>query len=156
MLIVICGIAITRYRDRAQAATEQAPVEATLVTLTNDQRVANNLEPLAWNANLYRAATQKAADMFEHQYFDHISPSGITPWQFIRQEYRYLEAGENLAIDFQNPVRAIPAWMDSPSHRENILNSNYQDIAIVSTTGTMNGQQTTIIIQMFGQPDFLQ
>lgn len=152
----ILAAGVLLIRRPAVAATQQTSVEAALVSATNQERTAHNLPALAWNDDLYRAATEKAQDMFRQQYFDHIAPDGTTPWTFIRHEYNYLEAGENLAIDFTDPLRAIPAWMASPTHRQNMLDADFRDIAIVTMHGTINGAETTVIVQLFGNPDIFE
>ncbi len=120
---------------------------------TNQQRHAQSLSPLKENAALDAAAQAKAADMFAENYWAHFSPSGKTPWQFITAAgYRFSYAGENLARNFYNSADVVTAWMNSPSHRENILDSHYQDIGIAVMDGTLNGQKTTLVVQMFGRP----
>lgn len=151
-LTAIIGITGASLNHHTQAAPLQLPIEAQLVKATNLERTQLGLSALNWNAALYQAATAKAASMYEHQYFDHIAPDGTTPWMFIRPKYNYETAGENLAADFDNQLKAIPAWMHSPSHRENILDTKYKDIAIVVSSGIMNGKKTTLIVQMFGEP----
>jgi len=92
---------------------------------TNDKRIENGLQPLTLNDQLNQAAAGKAADMFGNNYWAHISPSGKTPWDFILgANYQYVYAGENLAKDFQDSQGVVDAWMNSPSHKENLLNSN--------------------------------
>ena len=150
---VLTGVWVATTTRSANAATPiESTVESQLVTTTNEQRMTAGLAPLQWNAGLYAAATAKAADMLHNQYFDHIAPDGTTPWMFITKHYSYESAGENLAVDFRNPLDAVPAWMQSPSHRANILDTKFRDVGIVVTQGTLNGRQTTLIVQMFGEP----
>jgi len=124
-----------------------------MINLTNDSRAEAGLHRLLINEELTEAAKEKANNMFEFQYFDHNSPSGSTPWDFIRlagYDYRY--AGENLAIDFVTAASAHRALMESSSHRENILNSNYTEIGIVAIEGMFNGNKSIIIVEEFGAP----
>ena len=64
--------------------------------------------------------------------------------------YKYHYAGENLARDFSDPVSAVNAWMASPSHKENMLSSKYQEIGVAVVEGDLAGVDTTIIVQFFG------
>ncbi len=59
-------------------------------------------------------------------------------------------AGENLARDFSNASDAINAWMNSPTHKENILNPKYREIGVGVVEGDLAGSDTTIIVQFFG------
>lgn len=122
-----------------------------VIRLVNVEREKKGLEPLAENDNLNVAAYKKGQNMFEEQYWAHYSPSGKDPWGFITGAgYKYSYAGENLARNFTNANDAVVAWMNSPTHRDNILNSKYRDIGISVVQGTLNGEQTTIIVQEFG------
>lgn len=128
-----------------------------LVNLVNSSRAQNNLNQLTVNSKLESAAMQKAQDMFNNQYFAHNSPQGKTPWNFIDASgYEYVYAGENLAIGYDNNNELHKAWMDSPTHRENILNPNFREIGIISLSGTFDGAETVIVVQMFGSTEMAQ
>ena len=122
-----------------------------LIELTNQERRENGLQELKLNQVLVEAATKKAADMINKNYWAHTSPEGKTPWSFFKEVgYKYLYAGENLARDFQDSNSVVKAWMNSPTHRDNILSSRYRDIGIVVVHDTFQGQETTLVVQMFG------
>ena len=122
-----------------------------IMELTNQEREKLNLAPLRENKLLSEAARQKAADMFAFNYWAHISPSGRTPWTFFTDVgYKYQYAGENLARDFRDPESVVRAWTDSPSHRENIVNPKYQEIGVAVVDGTLQGVETTLVVQLFG------
>ena len=124
-----------------------------MISLTNKSRAEAGLPSLLVNEKLAKAAREKAGDMFEFQYFDHDSPSGLTPWDFIRSAgYDYSYAGENLAIDFVTATGVHQALMESSSHRENILNSNYTEIGIAAIEGVFDGNKSIIIVEEFGAP----
>ncbi|MCX6724696.1 MAG: CAP domain-containing protein, partial [Candidatus Shapirobacteria bacterium] len=120
---------------------------------TNQKRAENGLTPLALNGKLNEVAQRKAGDMFAFNYWAHVSPSGRSPWSFFQEVgYKYLYAGENLARDFMNSEAVVEAWMNSPSHRDNLLNPNYKEIGLSVVNGTLNGVETTLVVQMFGTP----
>ncbi|MBI4037252.1 hypothetical protein HY385_02415 [Candidatus Daviesbacteria bacterium] len=124
-----------------------------IIADTNAERVKNGLPPLQENQALSQAAVAKAQNMFAENYWAHFAPSGKDPWGFIKGAgYRFSFAGENLARNFTNSSDVVKAWMNSPSHKENLLNSNYQEIGIAVVDGTLQGQQTTLVVQMFGKP----
>jgi len=124
-----------------------------MIKLANESRAEAGLPSLLVNKKLTEAAREKADDMFEFQYFDHDSPSGSTPWDFIRSAgYNYIYAGENLAIDFVTANGAHRALMESALHRENILNSNYTEIGIAAIEGMFDGNKSIIIVEEFGAP----
>ena len=120
---------------------------------TNQQRLKYDLPPLSYSSVLARSAAAKAQDMFENNYWAHTSPSGTNPWEFFKQAgYQYSIAGENLAKDFYDTDSVINAWMNSPTHKANIVNSKYQEIGIGIVNGTLNGIKTTLVVQHFGTP----
>lgn len=124
-----------------------------IVELTNQYRTQSGLTDLKLNQKLNEAALAKATDMFNQNYWAHVSPTGTEPWSFIAQVgYEYRHAGENLARDFSNPDDTVKAWMNSPTHRQNILDSRYEDIGIAVLDGYINGIETTLVVQMFGTP----
>ena len=124
---------------------------ASIIDLTNRERAKANLSPLKENPQLNDAARRKAADMFAKDYWAHNSPTGVKPWYWITATgYNYLHAGENLARDFSNPNAIVSAWMDSPTHRDNLLSLRYQDIGVAVVDGYLDGSETTLVVQMFG------
>lgn len=130
-----------------------AITSSTVISLANAARVEGGLEKLTSNGLLASAAQAKANDMLAKQYFSHNTPSGETPWTFIKAAgYSYVTAGENLAIDFSEAESVQSAWMNSPGHRANIMNKSFQEIGIGIAKGMYNGHQTTIVVQMFGAP----
>lgn len=122
-----------------------------LSELVNKKRIEANLPPLTLSSQLSTAATQKAADMFTKDYWAHVSPTGVSPWTFITSSgYDYLYAGENLAKDFNTSQEVVEAWMNSPTHKANILKSEYTEIGLAVMNGKLSGEETTLIVQHFG------
>lgn len=122
-----------------------------IITITNAKRQTQGLAPLSTNPFLSRAAAAKLSDMFANDYWAHTSPTGKTPWSFITASgYRYLFAGENLARDFSDPQSVVEAWMNSPSHRNNILDKNFKEIGVAVESGKLNGREGVLVVQMFG------
>lgn len=123
-----------------------------VIELTNQQRTRSGLDELVLNQELTQAALAKAQDMLSDQYWAHTAPDGVEPWYFMRQAgYDYQVAGENLARDFVNTEGMTAAWMASPTHRANIMNTKYQEIGIAVIDGKLEGYETTVVVQMFGR-----
>lgn len=122
-------------------------------TLTNSERRKLNLPALQYNSVLSESATAKAKSMFAENYWAHNSPGGKVPWDFFRDAgYQYSVAGENLAKDFYDTESLLKAWMNSPTHRANIINNKYQEIGIGVVNGVLNGIKTTLVVEHFGTP----
>ncbi len=124
-----------------------------VVAQTNSQRSAAGLGSLTYNETLSSAARLKAADMFAHQYWSHTSPQGLDPWYFFKKAgYNYQSAGENLARDFGTTPEMMAAWMASPTHKANIVHARYEEIGVAVVNGTLQGVETTLVVQLFGKP----
>jgi hypothetical protein len=91
--------------------------------------------------------------MLSVDYWSHNAPDGTTPWQWIEGEgYAYTNAGENLARGFNTTEGIIDAWLESPSHRANVLNRDYTEVGFAAVNGTMSGQKTTLVVAMYARP----
>jgi hypothetical protein len=120
---------------------------------TNKKRTEAGLSELRLNQKLTEAASKKASHMFTKNYWAHISPDGTEPWDFILGEnYDYIYAGENLAKNFSHSDDVVDAWMNSPSHRDNLLSPNYDEVGFSVKNGVLDGYETTLVVQMFGRP----
>ncbi len=153
VLIILKGTAALILSGFSQNDFFADLTKSTIIELTNRDRQEAGLAPLKENPVLERAALMKANDMMSKGYFDHISPQGTTPWYwFDASGYNYHYAGENLAIGFIDSDEVNNAWLASPAHRANIMDSNYQDIGVAVLSGNFEGNPTTIIVQLFGKP----
>lgn len=126
-----------------------------VISMTNKFRSENgNLNPLKENTKLDFSAEKKLQDMFNRQYFEHASPDGISVSDLGDQvSYEYITIGENLALgNFVDDQALVEAWMNSPGHRENILNEHYQDIGVAVGKGVFEGKNVWMAVQHFGLP----
>ncbi|MFA6322897.1 MAG: CAP domain-containing protein [Candidatus Buchananbacteria bacterium] len=128
-----------------------AIISKNIVSLINQSRVQEGLLPLKENTNLTKYAATKGSDMVKRDYFAHDTPEGKRPWEWIdKNEYDYVYAGENLAIDFTSAETVHEAFLNSPSHRRNILNPKYLEVGIAVLNGQMSGHKTILLVEFFG------
>lgn len=113
--------------------------ERKLLELTNQERS----QELKSDFCLKKKAQERAFDLYINDYFDHIDPkTGEEPFiEMVKECGRFLSAGENLAKNFKTMEQAHLALMDSPSHKENIINENY--------TRAGYGCYKTVCVQLF-------
>ncbi len=125
-----------------------------IIEWTNKQREKYGLAPLKENQLLNKSALAKVEDMFENQYFSHYSPSGEGVSDLAKKfGYDFLLIGENLAMgNFSSDEDLVLAWMESPGHRENILNEKYQEIGVAVKKGIFERKEVWIAVQHFGLP----
>lgn len=126
---------------------------AVLADLANEDRENSGIANLTWSDTLEKAAQLKALDMAKNGYFAHTSLTGITPWHWFDEVgYNFVYAGENLAIDFSESENVERAWINSPTHKENIMNQNFTEIGIATAEGILNGKNTTFVVELFAKP----
>jgi hypothetical protein len=124
-----------------------------LLRFTNQKRQEAGVANLTLNSKLSLAAQRKAEHMFAKGYWAHIAPDGTEPWDFILgANYNYTYAGENLAKNFSNSKDVVNAWFNSSSHKQNLLNTHYSEVGYAAVNGVLDGYETTIVVQMFGNP----
>jgi uncharacterized protein YkwD len=138
-------------------------VRAAVLCLINRERAQNGESPLTLNAQLEQAAEGHSHELISANYFAHVSPSGKTPVDRIR-ETGYIPGpgagyviGENLAwgtYGLATPAAIVSAWIASPGHLANILESQYTEtgIGVVPQVpaSLSNGAPGTTYAQEFG------
>jgi len=118
-----------------------------IIALVNYERIQQQLPPLSPHDKLRQAADARIKDMLSKNYFNHQSPTGTMPWDTIAENgYEYRYAGENLAIDYDNAEEVVNAWLESPTHRENMLSNTFQDIGV----SVNEHDDHTMIVLLFG------
>ena len=105
--------------------------ETEVVRIVNQRRAEHGLKPLSQDWQLSRVARYKSQDMKDLGYFSHTSPTYGSPFQMMKSfGISYRTAGENIAKGYASPEAVVNAWMNSPGHRANILNSTYTHIGV--------------------------
>lgn len=134
--------------------TKSSLTENGIIEETNLRRQQNGLPPLSISLKLSASAENKVNDMFIRQYFEHQSPTGEGPSDLADVVgYDYLLVGENLALgNYESDKILVDAWMNSPGHRENILNPKYKEIGVAIKFGNYDGSQVWMAVQEFGRP----
>lgn len=149
--LLIVSLFVYFPKTRFFADLTAAVTKTALVEMTNQERKTLGLNALAVNPTLERAAYLKAQDMMAKDYFAHYTPQGQTPWYWLKLAgYNYQYAGENLAIGFLDSEEVINAWNESPSHKQNLINPNYQEIGIAVLRGDFQGADATLVVQFLG------
>lgn len=142
-----------KSKDVLAYATEMT--HAGLLSATNSQRTAHGVAALSLNTKLNNAAQAKANDMVARDYWSHQTPDGRQPWVFIvNAGYQYLAAGENLAYGFSTSSGAVTGWMNSPSHKANLLNAVFTEVGfgIANSANYVGNGPQTVVVAMYAKP----
>jgi uncharacterized protein YkwD len=129
--------------DTQPAQISPLDYQASVLCLLNDERGANGLVALTSQAQLMQAAAEHSGDMLRLSYFSHTDPDGttfsqrITDTGYLRGAKRWV-VGENLAwgtAAIGTPRALVDGWMESPPHRENVLEPRFRDVGIGAVSG---------------------
>lgn len=136
--------------------------KAELLRLHNEERAEHGALSLCVHPQLEAAAQAHAEDMLERGFYDHVTPEGVDPGQRIsRTGYPFATVGENNNRVWGDltgePGRkelgeAVESWMESPGHRENLLNPAFREVGFGVTTGRYAPERgtTTMYVANFG------
>lgn len=105
--------------------------EAEVIELTNQERAKYGLPALKYDWELARVARHKSEDMALRNYFSHDSPIYGSPFDMMKSYgIKYRSAGENIAKGQRSPEEVVRGWMNSPGHRQNILDREFTHIGV--------------------------
>ncbi len=159
LLVVLGGLLFNSWLSRPQVhgvlayATEISLQK--LLDTTNSQRKSNGKSNLVINDKLTSAAQAKANDMAKRNYWSHTTPDGNAPWVFVKDSgYAYQKAGENLAYGFDSSSDTVAGWMNSKSHRENLLDGAYKEVGFgyANVANFNKSGPETVVVAMYGEP----
>jgi len=124
-----------------------------IIRETNRIRQNNGLSPLNENPLLNQIAAERLEDMFQKQYFGHVSPTGEKATDMAHNiGYHYKIIAENIASIGPDATDSefLAGWMQSPGHRSNILNAEIKEIGAATKNGLFKDGSTRISVQIFG------
>lgn len=121
----------SEVRNAAPDTEAAAGPAQQVVTLLNRERAENGCGAVRSNSLLAEAAQRHSEDMATRDYFSHTSPDGSGPGERITAAgYPWSTYGENIARGQQSPSQVMKSWMDSPGHRANIVNCDFEEVGI--------------------------
>ena len=112
-----------------------------VLKIMNKKRAAKKLPPLKMDKGLLKAGMQRGAELT--LYFNHTRPNGEGCFSVFPQDYTM---GENIAAGQGSPSDVMEAWMNSPGHRANIMNPDFEAVGVGAVS--LNGEQYWV--QCFG------
>lgn len=126
----------------------------------NAYRTQNGLQPVRWDWRLWSGAQQLAADMAARHYAAHVTPEGkgladrIQPTGYIPQTANW-SLSENLGWGtsyLSTPLSIVIGWINSPVHRENLLDPDIRDVGVGMAKGavTEGGDVGIVYVADFG------
>ncbi|HWI06805.1 MAG TPA: CAP domain-containing protein [Solirubrobacteraceae bacterium] len=153
LLLACLALALPATASAARCANAEvvptaaniAKVRSATLCLLNAERRSRGRGRLRSDPQLGKAAQRFSAQMVRAGFFGHVSPAGSTLSSRVRAGTSYLRGrvrtwslGENLAWgagERSTPRSIVRSWMDSPGHRDNILDKRFRHIGIGVVTG---------------------
>ncbi|UCC29549.1 MAG: CAP domain-containing protein [Phycisphaerales bacterium] len=122
-----------------------------VLQLVNLERAERNLQPVVVSEKLTKIAEDYACRMIDAKFFGHRSPlTGHGPAKrAVAGKYTFYAVGENLAAGPESSAEVMKLWMDSPPHRDIILDPTWKEVGIAVRAG---GEYSTYWVQEFGDP----
>jgi uncharacterized protein YkwD len=139
-------------RDNISSVAEPSQTAISLFELTNAARERAGTPALRSSGALMQAAQLQADQMAAARQMAHTLPAAPYPTLEDRLNaagYRWQSAGENIAAGYATAALAMSGWMDSPGHRENILNTNFTELG---TGYAIDATGQPYYVQLFGRP----
>lgn len=117
----------TSFAQRVLELTNAARAQARTCGTTSYAATS----PLAYNAQLEKAAQGHASDMAGKTYFSHTSQDGRTFAQRITATgYTWRTVAENIAAGQATPESVVSGWLQSPGHCANIMNPALRELGV--------------------------
>jgi len=132
------------------SASPAAPVQQRVLRLINQNRRHGGCDPFTLDRRLIEAANEHAADMARRDYFAHESPGGEGAGDRVSEAgYKWKRYGENIARGADSAYEVVNGWMNSPTHRENILDCRLHEMGVGLAIGR---DRTPYWVQDFATP----
>ncbi|MGW1726198.1 CAP domain-containing protein [Streptomyces sp. NPDC002306] len=119
-----------RQSSAAVAVSPTAQAEAEVLKLVNEERAKVGCSAVTANGALTELAEAFSEDMAQRNFFDHTDPDGASPWDRAAKAGISDLGGENIARGQADAAAVMDAWMNSPGHRANILNCDFQTLGV--------------------------
>lgn len=131
--------------------SDEESLDDQVLQLVNLERAEAGLAPVVKSEVLTKFAGDYACRMIEGGFFGHTDPdTGYGPGERAAAgDYPFWSVGENLAAGQSTPAEVMRVWMESESHRANILDDRWTEIGIGVRTG---GEYSIYWVQEFGDP----
>lgn len=142
---VLCVCLVAGALVPVAQATTLSQSERRLLSVVNDVRATHNLRPLVVDRKLLAAARAYSATLIREDVFTH----GAFAERLANSGARGPTFGENLAWGVGPPANArhiVRMWLESPSHRANLLRPGWTRVGIGTRVGRFLGLRGATVV----------
>lgn len=141
---------VSDTEDEDSEVSNTVSIESQLLAIINNIRANEGLDPFNKNTALDIIAEARSNDMISRNYFSHNTPEGKNIFHILQENnVMYAEAGENIQYssppDLGTPQVIVDSWMQSNTHRQNLLSGSFSQIGI----GIVDGNNKRIAVLVF-------
>lgn len=152
--VLTLAVILTACAHMAQGQTCPATTGQEILERMNEVRGGAGLEPLVVDVRLVRAAREHSESMVENDFFGHRGPDGVEPADRVAATgYSWTFVAENLAAGDLTPTQVVAGWLESPLHRDNMLERAAEHVGIAYVEGSVSGQYQTYWTAVFADTD---
>lgn len=128
-------------------------VRKEMLDRVNAVRRRERLKPLRSDKTLDATAQRHGEDMLRRAFFDHRNPDGqLVRERAVEAGYKWSKIGENIAEGQVSVEEVVDTWMNSPGHRRNILDPDFQELGVGLVLGQSRDRWRILWVQNFGTP----
>lgn len=109
--------------------TTDISLQKKVISIVNQNRKKQGLEALTMDEKLMKAAQDRAKELTKS--FSHTRPNGTSCFTiFEKYKITPTASGENIAAGQRSAAAVMDSWMNSPGHKENIMNNRFKKIGV--------------------------
>lgn len=109
--------------------TTDISLQKKVISIVNQNRKKQGLEALTMDEKLMKAAQDRAKELTKS--FSHTRPNGTSCFTiFEKYKITPMASGENIAAGQRSAAAVMDSWMNSPGHKENIMNNRFKKIGV--------------------------
>lgn len=126
----VCKVNVSKKSSKVTTGSQSQSSQVNqVVSIINQKRKSKGIKSVKTDAKLQKAAMKRAKEIAKK--FDHTRPNGSSCFTILEEyDINYRTCGENIAYGQPDAKSVMDAWMHSPGHRSNILNSSFGRVGI--------------------------
>ena len=150
IMLLFFSVSSAQAQDTWPRSGPSDPEIRDFVRRVNVQRHSVGCPELKWDDRIAAVARSHSRDMVARNYYSHISPEGKDPFDRLKEAgLDFSAAAENIASGPETGKEAFRVWLNSPAHRDNMLDCRY----LLHGVGRVGGRWTHLLVKPVPEPE---